>query len=205
MSDKRNEDMFDQFWSNAIYKQAQSLCDEYISMRSVNSAKKRCWEAYDAFNKHCSTNYMGGPDELLDRHKVAACYTYAVMVAQILKADDDAPNELGYNLVNERLALTVGCSVLASYTLKTIGDIKEISDEERARLVEYAKQGVRFPSEDELSHGRYVDDVLRYLGFTYAEKNYNVPLLGLLFYEWEKTLLPNHDAYVLMMKTRPGR
>lgn len=41
----------------------------------------------------------------------------------------------------------------------------------------------------------------RYLAFTHVEKNYNILLLGLLFYEWEKTLLSEND-YLEMVKAK---
>lgn len=206
MNDKRNKEKFREIWSTIILPQARTLCSEHpgIRMASERKAKHDCWIAYKAFNKHCSNNYMAHPDAPLDRHKVAACYTYAVVASHMLQIPADAPNDLEINLINERLAITVGCSVLASYTHKTVENIRDISSDQKGELLAFVEQGVRFPSEDSVSHGVYLEDALRYLGFTFVEQNYNILLLGLLFYEWEKTLLPDHESYVQMMRARPG-
>lgn len=206
MNEKRNKEKFQEIWDTVIFPQAQELCSECpgVHMVSERAAKRDCWTAYKAFNKHCSNNYMGNPNAPLDRHKVAACYTYAIVAAHILQIPASAPDELEINLVNERLAITVGCSVLAGYTYQTIKNMQGISDEQREKLLARVREGVHFPDEDSVSHGVYLKDVLSYLGFTYAEQNYNILLLGLLFYEWEKTMLPDQESHRLMMRARPG-
>lgn len=204
MSQKRNKEKFEEVWSKIILPQANDLRSEYIHLPHPKASKKACWKAYKAFNMHCSVNYMRDSEAPLDRHKVAACYMYAVVATHMLHIDDAAPLTLDINLVNERLAITVGCSVLVGYTVETIRNIPSIPEEKRRALESYASQGVRFPSGNEVSHGSYTDDVVKYLGFTYVEQNYNILLLALLLFEWEKTLFQDHDDYVLMLHTRPG-
>lgn len=206
MNNKRNKIKFLEIWDSVLFPQAQKLCNECSDILVIpeNRAKSTCWKAYKAFNKQCSYNYMSNPKAPLDRHKVAACYTYAVVAARILQVRPSAPDNMMTNLVNERLAITVGCSVLAGYTYETVKNMEDLSVERKASLLSFVEQGVRFPGKNMVSHGCYLDDVLRYLGFTYAEQNYNILLLGLLYYEWEKTLLPDDESRKMLMRVRPG-
>lgn len=75
-------------------------------------------------------------------------------------------------------------------------------DEKRlAKALERIEGGVVFPHPSEVSHGVYELDVARYLAFTHVEKNYNILLLSLLYYEWEKSLLSEND-YIEMVKAK---
>lgn len=199
-------DFYERLWRAVIKPQIQSRLKQtdasgYYSCQ-LGKSFDDIWMMYSAFNEHCSKNYMLDPDAHLDRHKIAACYTYAIVAVQPIEINKAAPLTQGVNLVNEQLAITVGCSILCSFTKATVLKSSIAKDEQRlAKALERIKGGVVFPHPSEVSHGVYELDVARYLAFTHVEKNYNILLLSLLFYEWEKTLLSETD-YLEMVKAK---
>ena len=105
------------------------------------------WMMYSAFNEHCSKNYMLDPDAHLDRHKIAACYTYAIVAVQPIEVNKAAPLAQGVNLVNEQLAITVGCSILCSFTKATVLKSSIAKDEKRlAKVLEKNRRRSCFPA-----------------------------------------------------------
>ena len=63
---------------------------EYISSTPglvLNPFRKdRIWAEYCFFNQLCKTRYMTEEAHLIDRHKVVACYIYAVEKAHVVSS-----------------------------------------------------------------------------------------------------------------------
>lgn len=182
---KRDRTAYERLWEAVIRPAITRLESEETRCRST--AKEDIWNAYGIFNLHASENYMRKSVGRLDRHKVAACYTYAVMAAMPLVVDEKHLSEH----LNERVALVTGCSVLANFLSVAIARSDCFTVEEAEAAQARLREGVRFPNP--VGHGTYVDGILNALTFTQIEKNYNILLLALLFYDWEAWLLNPDD------------
>lgn len=194
---KRSREFYNDNWENVIKPEIEQLIkDPRVSCPSLRRARKRIWKAYKAFNKHCSNNYMQDPEGLLDRHKVSACYMYAVAVARPLKIDCDVPSDSPQAIANERLAVTLGISILLQYMVGLLEAVKNEDGEDLPPLsadlledidreIDSLKKG-DFSLPKNVGHGSsYIESVYRALAFTHREGNYNILLLALIIYHWE--------------------
>lgn len=186
---KRSEEAFNKFWDSIIFPQMTKLAEEAgVSIdEGPDKVRESTRKLYAMLNEHCSEWYMSKPEKLLDRHKLAACYMYAIIAARPLAIDSPRTTKTESLYANERLAITTGCSILVSYKLEAIDDPQtELTPEERAHAKERATRGVRFP--DEVAHGEYVLNTAKALSFTQIEGTYNILLLATLLFHWDETL-----------------
>lgn len=147
---------------------------------------------------------MSNSNKPLDRHKVAACYMYAILAAFPLAIDDGVSVDSSPYMANERLAIILGCSILAGFLLETI---ESVPDEtwpgslDKQRLINRVKSGVPFP--EKVGHGDYVKNMTECLCFTAIEKSYNILLLAKLLFHWE--VLVVGECYDFIVSVRDGR
>ena len=190
MSGKRSHTAYKTLWASVIEPALQECIHDGVRLR--NTAKEDVWRAYVALNSHTSQTYMADSTGLLDRHKVAACYTFAVLMAMPLVVEGDSVADH----LNERVALHTGCSVLASYLAQAVGHAMGFDDASEKRALERIAKGIEFP---DVGHGEtYEQSVLNCLTFTQLEGNYNVLLLALLYYDWELRLMNPHDHDIVI-------
>ena len=167
----------------------QKYCVENSGVIVNSRHKEIIWEYYQEFNRHCKQHYMSNPSHLIDRHKVVACYMYAIekdhviTVVQSLKDGDDS------NLMlNERLSFCFGMTMLRSFIMNLIAYID--NDEKKDRAVKSFDNGFCFP---ECNHGDYKNNFLSQLYFTHRENNYNILSLANSLYFLEIfTLVKNN-------------
>lgn len=178
----RNKNYYRRLWDGVIapeldmYERHEGL----VCALGRIETKRRIWRAYKAFNKHAHDTYMEDPNYPLDRHKVAACYTYAVCAAYPF-GSKVAYSRIPY--ANEWLAITVGTSVLAGFIEKAMQEIN--LSEEKAEILQ-SRLTSGWTCDWDVGHGEsYRDCVAQCLSFTGKERNYNVMLLALLLYHWE--------------------
>ncbi len=89
-------------------------------------------QEYMDFNRHCKTQYMEDSSGKIDRHKVCACYMYAIVKANIMSCKlADSDTERSYLALNENLAITVGMSLLRAFVLASIESSNELTTEEK--------------------------------------------------------------------------
>lgn len=191
MSGKRSSTAYKSLWGTVIEPALKRFECREIHLR--DSAKSDIWRAYVAFNRHASETYMADSKGLLDRHKVAACYTYAILMAMPLVVEGEHVDDH----LNERVALHVGCSVLASFLTQAVKQSPGFDDETRGLACRRIAEGVRFPYP--VGHGgTYVDSILNCLAFTQMEQNYNILSLALLYYDWELWIMDSkyHDLVI---------
>lgn len=183
---KRDRRAFEALWSKIAVPQIEKILRPGIELRP--SAKQDVWDAYVAFNLHASQHYLKG-DGQLDRHKVSACYTYAFVAAMPLIVDE----EHAALHLNERLAMLIGCTVLANFDKVAVRHLDTLTDAEKHRAIARIKQGVRFPrmTGHDVS---YEESFASCLCFTQIEQNYNIPLLSMLFFALFAT---NTDSLIL--------
>ena len=118
-------------------------------------SKNRIWSEYCFFNQLCKTRYMKEEAHLIDRHKVVACYIYAVEKAHVitsvvsLQEGDDT-----HLLLNERLALCFGMSVFRALIMDLADGLEDL--EMRRKAIAAFGDGFAFP---ECNHGKYIDNI----------------------------------------------
>lgn len=124
------------------------------------------------FNKHCKGTYMLDLEGILDRHKVCACYMFAIIKADTLRCHlVGADTEQRHLNLNENLAITVGMSVLRAFVLVSINDNEELSEEAKETLRKRIDDGVVFP---DCNHGEYRSNFAAELYYTKKESSYNI-------------------------------
>jgi hypothetical protein len=187
---KRDQRAFEALWSKIVVPQIEGLLRPGIELRP--SAKRDVWDAYVAFNLHASKHYLKGEGKL-DRHKVSACYTYAFVAAMPLIVDE----EHAALHLNDRLATLIGCTVLANFDKVAIRHLDALTDAEKRRAIARIKQGVRFPrmTGHDVS---YEESFACCLCFTQIEQNYNIPLLSMLFFDWEIRLMDSRTHQLVI-------
>lgn len=194
-ANKRNRRFFEKVWTRAIEPEIEALTAESdIACPRIDDARERIWFCYCCLNLHASENYMKKPKGLLDRHKVAACYALAIICAAPLRTGNKNASDEWAILANERLAVTVCCSVLSSFTCgklkKAAKEYKSKGDDQSSELLidaarEFRRRGVVFPSH--VGHGMsYEESLYRSLRYSRIEKRYSVLDMALLAYDWEK-------------------
>ena len=194
-------------WKKAIEPEIKALTTNGdITCPHIDDARERIWFCYCCLNLSVSENYMKKPRGRLDRHKIAACYAFAIICAVPLMARNRKEADEWVLLANERLAVTVCCSVLSSYAC---GKLKKAAATFKSRGEDYAsdllfdaargfhRRGIVFPSH--VGHGAsYEESLYRSLRFSRIEKRYSVLDMALLAYGWEReSMQPEaHDLFM---------
>ena len=190
-AEKRNEDAFDYLWDRVVHPIMLDITAEYPGIEIVDNVKVRIWRAYCELNNHASTQYMNDPSARMDRHKVSACHALAILKVAPLVIDYNKVQENSRaSFGNERLALRVCCSVLATFLVEAFSEVDDemLSPDERRRALDRLHQGVHFP--ENIGHGgSYVQCVLRSFRFTRLESRFDIPFLSLLAFDWESWLI----------------
>jgi len=152
---------FDETSYNIYYEQIiRPVVNEYqretFGLKVREDAKERIWKNYVKFNRHCREEYMLEPEKLTDRHKIVACYMYAIIKADVLvcdlsiQMDDDR-----HMLLNERLAFCFGMTLLRSLIRAKAKELKDETLRENVRKA-FDSEPI-FPN---VNHGDYRDNLL---------------------------------------------
>lgn len=226
MAGKRDAELFDLIWLHVICPEIERLCDgQYVTCDNLEYAKQAIWDAYCEANWECANTYLAVKDGQLDRHKVAACYMFAILEVfpldiNIAEPDD---NRRAY-LSNERLSVTVGVSVLGIFDHSIAEELHNrsdkdddtatgslkldeegayrsagcLTDREYRQVIAQIENGVNFPVSFPTPGGSYYDSVLIALCSAVVEENCNILMLALLLYHWEAALLGSeyHERFL---------
>lgn len=171
---------FDELWKIVIEPTIQDYANRYAAVCCAHNAKESIWKKYVFFNSHCKKTYMEDSARRLDRHKVCACYMYAIISANVLSSKlADSSSEEKYLALNENLAITTGMSLLSAFIRAAIDSNQDLSDQQKAIYTARVEKGIVFP---ECNHGIYRDNLIAELHFTYEENAYNIlALANILF------------------------
>lgn len=206
---KRNREVYSLLWDKVIAPEIEELSrQDMVTCGCLSKACDDIWDAYVEFNIHASNTYLNVPDAQIDRHKVAACYMCAIMDAMPLDVSGVAmkDNEFAY-LSNERLAVTTGVSTLGMFDFAVLAEIEaqrrnghdpELSEAEVTELEKRISRGIDFKRAFPTRSGSYYESVLSALSFMKEEGSYNVPLLALLMFHWERALVGAQHHLALM-------
>lgn len=163
-----------QYYDKIILPVIDLYKSQYSELIINPNAKNLIWENYSDFNKHCKLKYMKNSEHLIDRHKVVACYIYAIEKSKIIIAVESIKNGDDTNLMlNERLAFCFGMTMFRALILDLIDDLDSSEKKDQARKI--FDKGFDFP---ECNHGDFKNNFLSQLYLTYKDSNYNILALS---------------------------
>lgn len=167
-----DKNSYARIWDVVINPTMKDYMKRFSEVVISHNAKEAIWQEYVNFNQHCKRQYMQDPHGKIDRHKVCACYMYAIMKANVMSCKlADSDTEQSYLALNENLAITVGMSLLRAFVMGSIEDSKELTNEEKKLYKSKIKDGVIFP---ECNHGNYRENFVSELHYSNIERNYNI-------------------------------
>lgn len=167
-----DKNSYQKIWDIIIEPTIQDYQNRYSEITMSYNAQEAIWQEYVNFNKHAKLTYMQQADGKLDRHKVCACYMYAIIKANVLDCRlAGSDTERNYLALNENLAITVGMSVLRAFVLSSIDSSGELSEKTKQTLRERIDNGIVFP---DCNHGDYRSNFVAELHYTKEENGYNI-------------------------------
>ncbi len=169
-----DHDSYQIYYQKILSPVIDEYCAEESGIEVRPNAEELVWRNYVKLNRHCREEYMNNPEKLADRHKITACYIYAILQANILSCS--LSKQLGDDknlLLNERLALCFGMTLLRALIR---GNANELKDVDMKKKILHAFEGeLIFPK---TNHGNYKQNLLFQLYYTKKEGNYNILALA---------------------------
>ena len=163
---------YNQIWSIVIEPTMKDYSNRFAEIATAHNAQEAIWQEYMGFNQHCKRQYMEDAHGKLDRHKVCACYMYAVVKANVMSCKlADSDTEQNYLALNENLAITVGMSLLRAFVIASIENSHSLTNEEKVLYKAKIENGIIFP---ECNHGNYRENFVSELHYSNVERNYNI-------------------------------
>jgi hypothetical protein len=163
---------YDQIWSVVIKPTMDDYANRFSEIVVAYNAQEAIWQEYMNFNQHCKLRYMVDAGGKIDRHKVCACYMYAIVKANTMSCKlADSDTEQSYLALNENLAITVGMSLLRAFVLASIDSNEVLSIGEKELYKSRIAEGIVFP---ECNHGVYRENFASELHYSDLERNYNI-------------------------------
>ena len=161
-------------YKSIIEPVAAEYCKKNYGLSLRSDAMKRIWINYAKFNRYCREEYMRDPNKLMDRHKIVACYIYAIIKSDVLifpmAQELEEDKKL---LINERLALCFGLSLLRLFIQANADKLKD--EILRTKVKEAFDGEIMFPK---TNHGDYKQNLLLQLYHTKRESSYNILALA---------------------------
>ena len=169
---------FDKYYDKIVVPVLERYVSSHHGILVHPKHKERVWSEYSSFNCLCKNKYMKDAAHLIDRHKVVACYIYAVEKAHVISSVDSLrEGDDTHLLLNERLALCFGMSVFRALIMDLAEGIEDL--ETKGKVSAVFSDGFAFP---ECNHGNYLDNIKSQLYFTYRDGNYNILALAETLY-----------------------
>ena len=168
MADRESYELVWDLGINPLITKYQS---QYTGLRVEKDAKDHIWEEYLFFNQKCKSNYMSDPNGRLDRHKVCACYIYAIVKAHVVDCDLIEDTGERYSIINELIGLKVGLSLLRAFIIENANSSTDISEAEKSKIQDKVRCGIHIP---ECNHGKYLLNFASELHYTAKEESYNI-------------------------------
>lgn len=169
-----DHDSYQIYYQKILLPVIDEYCAEESGIEVRPDTEELVWRNYVKLNRHCREEYMNNPEKLADRHKITACYMYAILQANILSCS--LSKQLGDDknlLLNERLALCFGMTLLRALIR---GNANELKNADLKKKVLDAFEGeLIFPK---TNHGNYKQNLLFQLYYTKKEGNYNILALA---------------------------
>lgn len=179
------------FWEMVISPLLGAYEEKYSGITIDKYAKEIIWTEYYRLNQLCKLYYMEEADGLLDRHKVCACYIYAIVKSQVMDCElAKTLRERRYLALNEQLAITAGLSLLRAYIESSIDANHELDDDKKKVFKTRISEGIKFPH---TNHGTYRDNFASELHYTRESGYYNILSLSNTLFLLETYTLQNSN------------
>ncbi len=185
---------YEKLWDDGILPQFHEYRDKIAGISIKSDSKEIIWNEYNFFNKKCKSNYMAEGCERLDRHKVCACYMYAIVKAHCISSTMLKETENQFSIINETIAINIGFSLLRAFIIENAETNKNLTANERSKIISGVQNGIRIP---ECNHGEYISNFATELHYTYIENNYNILSLSNTLF-----LLEQHSVDYEVVKRR---
>jgi hypothetical protein len=174
-----DRETFNEFFDKTVRNLAKSLCDENEDLAFTENLDGLYEEYMNQITllKLLVKNEDDSPEVMmLDRHKIAACITVAVMKTRLLHQDNI--DDVNYTLIdasriNEQLAFFCGLNVVISYMAAD----PKIKDTLKVFLL----PTTRYPDRSE-----YVDSIIRALYYSNIASGFSILLLSDIFFLLEE-------------------
>jgi hypothetical protein len=176
-----NKKIFRNFYEVTIRKIANTICETNENFSFVDNFDGLFAEY---LNQKTLLKFIFEKNDLLDRHKISACITVALMRIRLLydRNIDDIDNNYSLTTssrMNEQLAFLSGLDVLVSY-IKT-------DDKTDDRVKEYLKNGIFcFPKTNYPEKSEYLDSIIRALYYSNTLSGFQTLLISNIFFLLEK-------------------
>ena len=186
---------FKDFYTGTICVIANGICDENAGLVFSTDNFDGLFEEYlnqKALLKLLLKNTDDPDIPLLDRHKIAACVTVAIMKKRLLYPEniDDANNSyslLEASRMNEQLAFLSGLNILIFFLMEDYPEFKE------------SLKDFIFPKTRYEDKSTYLDSIIRALYYSNTISGFHILLLSNIFFlleEYHKSsCLPNDKNY----------
>lgn len=191
---------YDQIWGMVIRPTIEDYEKRFSEIAVAHNAQEIIWQEYGKFNRHCKKQYMEDAGGKLDRHKVCACYMYAIVKSHVMSCRlADSDTEQSYLALNENLAITVGMSLLRAFILASIDSSEELADEKKELYKSKVDNGIVFPV---CNHGVYRENFVSELHYSDLERNYNILSLANTLFLLETHTLETEAVHKQAKKNR---
>ncbi len=185
-----DRESYEIIWDKVIHEEIRNFLDSYSGyICLIPNAQEEIWEKYVFLNNHCKINYMLSSDKKIDRHKIAACYMIAILLVSPLRFAKKVDNNEDALALNERLAITVGFSLVCAFVISAVKKQENITEEERQKLIDKFDGGIKIPSGNLINHGDYTENYCKELFFNAMEGDLSILSLA-------------HELYLLEIITR---
>lgn len=197
---------YEKIWDSVIWKNISSLSNiDGIKFFENSKIKQDIKDNFEFFSNYCKKNYMN-PESVknLDRHKIAACFMYAIIKTDMFKSYPKSSSNNNIIIINEQIAISVGLSILRTYIVNKCdpsGKEKEKTVWEQDKKI--FESGFKLPGEDganDVSHGEYRNNFAMILYFTKKENTYNILSLSNTLYLLE---MYNRHLYEIQHNQSP--
>lgn len=169
---------YEKYFDLVIIPVISEYCDSAADIVVLPDIKDKIWNYYVDFNEHCKKEYMRDKNKLLDRHKVVACYMFAILKTNPMACSIAFQNgDKSSMLLNERLALCFGMTLLRALICDEIENLTDNELKEKATAA--FESDIMFPK---TNHGDYKGNLLSQLYHTKNESNYNILSLAETLY-----------------------
>lgn len=195
-----DRESYNQIWTVVIDPTMQDYKKRYSEIVVADNAQGVIWQEYKNFNQHCKVQYMEDASGKIDRHKVCACYMYAIVKANTMSCKlADSDTERSYLALNEQLAITVGMSLLRAFVLASIDSSEDLTTELKELYESRIENGIIFPA---CNHGIYRENFVSELYYSNLERNYNILSLANTLFLLETHTLQTEAVHKMTKKNK---
>lgn len=156
-------------WDVLVEENFKDFYHTFPELFLYEGSKEDFLHEYNKIRRYCKENYMKNSAKPVDRHKVSAAIMIAILKTEPIKMDATLYKNTSAQkwLFNEKLAISVGMSILKAF-------VDEANKEDKDILNKFMT-GIAFPP---TNHGNYLNNFATELYYTRKENTYNLLALA---------------------------